>query len=175
MSFGRPVSPESVTIGLAIPPNATGAVFATSDRRRLQRREPERDQHHAADRHGRPEAGQRLQQRAEAERDDQRLDALVAADGPERALEHGEMPRVDRHVVDPQRVEEDQHDGEQPEHGALRRRQQRLVARHRVDGDREHDRHGQRAERGPVRPQPEAAQQDEQHDQRDRGDERRQT
>ena len=45
-SFGISVSPASVTIGIAIAPNATGAVLATSATDgRLHRLEAERDQH----------------------------------------------------------------------------------------------------------------------------------
>ena len=68
-------------IGMAIAPNATGAVFGHErDGRGLDRLEAERDQHHRGDRDRRAEAGERLEQRAEAEGDDHGLDALVVAD-----------------------------------------------------------------------------------------------
>ena len=45
-SLGRPVISASVTIGMAIAPNATGAVFATSATdAALMRLEAERDEH----------------------------------------------------------------------------------------------------------------------------------
>ena len=77
-SLGSPVTSASVVIGMAMAPNATGAVSATSaTAAALMRLEAEADQDRAADRHRRPEPGQRLQQRAEAERDHHDLDALV--------------------------------------------------------------------------------------------------
>ena len=73
-----PVIPTSVTIGIAIAPNATGrGVGHERDRGGLDRLEAERDQHHGGDRHRGAEAGERLEQRAEAEGDDHGLDALV--------------------------------------------------------------------------------------------------
>jgi hypothetical protein len=81
-------------IGVAIAPNATGAVFATSATDAAwERPEAERDQHHRRDRDGRPEAGQRLDQRAEREGDQHRLDALVVGDPGDRPPQHGEVPR----------------------------------------------------------------------------------
>src|SRR5262245_47371128 len=55
------------------------------ERRGLDGPEAERDQHHGADGHWSPEAGERLHQRAEAEGDDHGLDALVVRDGAESA------------------------------------------------------------------------------------------
>ena len=70
-------------IGVAIAPNATGAVLATRAMRGgLDRLEADGDHHHRGDRHGRSEAGERLEQCAEAEGDDHRLDALVVRDRP---------------------------------------------------------------------------------------------
>jgi hypothetical protein len=78
------VTSDSVVIGIAIAPNATGAVFATSAMAAaLIGFEAERDQHHRRDCNGGPEAGERLHQGAEAERDDDGLDALVVRDGSE--------------------------------------------------------------------------------------------
>ena len=70
-------------IGTAIAPNATGAVLATSARiGRPHRREAQRDEHDRRDRDRRAEARERLQQGAEAERDEDRLGALVGRDAP---------------------------------------------------------------------------------------------
>ena len=72
-SFGRPVISDSVMIGVAIAPNATGAVLATSaTAAACIGLKPTASEHHGRDRHRRAEAGQRLDQRAEAERDDRR-------------------------------------------------------------------------------------------------------
>ena len=107
-------------IGTAIAPNATGAVLATSaTRRRLERPEAQRDQHHRADRHRRAEPGERLEQRAEGERDDDRLDPLVVADLRERAAQHVEVAGLDGQVVDPDRVDHDPEDREEAERRAF--------------------------------------------------------
>jgi hypothetical protein len=90
---------------MAIAPKATGAVLAT--------------EHHGGDGDRRAEAGQRLEQRAEAEGDDDRLDALVVRYAAEGPPEHREVPCGLRHVVDPDRRPDDPHDREQPEYRAL--------------------------------------------------------
>jgi hypothetical protein len=43
------------------------------------------------------------------------------------------VPGLDGHVVDPDRVDDDPHDREEAERGALRGRQRDLTGRHRVD------------------------------------------
>ena len=63
------------------------------DRGGLHRLEADRDQHHGGDRHRRAEAGQRLEQGAEAERDDHGLDPLVVGD---RARTTAAAPRSGR-------------------------------------------------------------------------------
>ena len=116
----------SAVIGEASAPKATGAVFAISaTRRRLERPEAQRDQHDDGDRHRRAEAGQRLQQRTEAEGDDDRLDPQVGADPLERAAEHVEVAGRDGEVVDPDRVDDDPQDREEAVGRALAAGQQR--------------------------------------------------
>jgi hypothetical protein len=144
-------------------------------RGRLDRLEAQADQHHRADSHRRSEAGERLEQRAEAERDEHRLHALVVAEPGERALDDGEVPAALGHVVDPDRVDDDPHDREQAERRSLDARVERLAYRHRVDDDRNQDRDRQRAQRGDVRLQPQATEQHEQGDQRQRREEGRPT
>ena len=152
-SFGSSVSSASVTIGVAIAPNATGAVLATSaTAAAFIGLKPTRDQHHRGDRHRRAEAGQRLEQRAEAEGDDHGLDPLVVGDRRERAPQHREVPGLDGHVVDPDRVPDDPHDREQAEARAEHGGVERLADRHRVDDDRDQDRHDQRARAPPSAP-----------------------
>ena len=64
-------------------PKATGAVLATSaTAAALIGLNPRRDEHHGGDGHRRAEPGQRLEQRAEAEGDDDGLDALVVRQTP---------------------------------------------------------------------------------------------
>ena len=96
-SRGSSLTPEaigaSVTIGIASAPKATGAVLATSATRRgLDRLEAQRHQHDDGDRDRCAEPGERLEQRTEAEGDDDRLDPLVGADLLEGAAQHLEVP-----------------------------------------------------------------------------------
>ena len=172
-SLGRPVISASVMIGIAIAPKATGAVFATSATDGgLDRREAERDEHHGRDRHRRAEAGERLEQGAEAERDDHGLDALVVRDPTERPPQHREVPGRLGHVVDPERVPDDPHDREQPEHGAEQRAVDRLAEGHGVHRDGDDERHEQCSDRRLVGLALEAAEQDEERQQRKRGEDR---
>ena len=70
-----------MTIGIAIAPKATGAVLATSaTEAALIGLKPSAISIDRGDRDRRAEAGQRLEQRAEAEGDDHGLDALVVGD-----------------------------------------------------------------------------------------------
>ena len=131
-----------VTIGVAIAPNATGAVLATSaTAAALIGCEADRDQHHRGDRHRRAEAGQRLQQRAEAERDDHGLDPLVVGDRRERPAQDREVPGLDGHVVDPDRVPDDPDDRKQAECSAFARDGERRAERHapHEHGDQDRD------------------------------------
>ena len=161
--LSRPVISDSVVIGMAIAPKATGAVFATrAIDGRLDRPETQPDHHHRGDRDGRAEAGERLHQRAEAEGDDHGLDALVLGDRAERSPQDRKMPGLDGHVVDPDRHDDDPHDREEPERRALERRQPGLIDGHAVDDhrDRHCDREGDQSR--PLRLQLEAAEQHEQ-------------
>ena len=75
---GRPVTAASVRIGVPMAPNATGAVLAMSDEAgRVERREPESHQQRRADGDRRAEPGRAFDERAEGERDEQRLDAAI--------------------------------------------------------------------------------------------------
>jgi hypothetical protein len=115
----------------------------------------------------RAEAGERLQQRTEAERDDDGLDPLVRADPRERPAQHVEVPGRDRQVVDPDGVDHDPEDREEAEGRALGRREQRLADRHGVDDDRHDDGDAERGQRGDPRLDPQDA---EQHEQRGQGE-----
>ena len=107
-------------------------------RGRLDRLEAERGHHGRGDRGRGAEAGQRLQQRAEAERDQHRLDALILRDRADRSPQDGEVPGLDGHVVDPDRRDDDPHDRKEAEGRALSGREDGLIHRHAVDrrGDR---------------------------------------
>ena len=83
VSLSMPVVSPSVTIGTAIEPNATGAVLPISASvAALTGLKPRPTSTTRRDRHGRAEAGQALDQRAERERDHDRLHALVVASRP---------------------------------------------------------------------------------------------
>ena len=171
--LSRPVMSDSVTIGMAIAPNATGAVFATSaSDAALIGRKPRPISITALIATGRAEAGERLHQRAEAERDDHGLDALVLGDRAERAPQHREVPGLDGHVVDPDRHDHDPHDREEAEHGALARGQRGLADRHAVDDQRDEHRHSERDQRRPLRLHLQAAEQHEQGQDRQRREDR---
>ena len=136
--------------------------------RRLQRLETESDQHDRGDGHRSAEAGQRLHQGPERERDEDRLDALVVADRGERAPEHIEVAGRHGHLVHPDRVDDDPQDRKESECRALRAGKHRLADRHAVHDDRDDERNGQRDQRGHPCGHPQHAEQDEQQDQRDR-------
>ena len=123
-SFGRSVSPASVMIGIAIAPNATGAVLATSATDGgLHRLEAERRSSITA------VIATGVPKPASASSSAPKQKAMITAwmrwsseIAVERAPQHGEVPGLVGHVVDPDRVEDDPHDREQAERGALERR-----------------------------------------------------
>jgi hypothetical protein len=121
---------------------------------------------------GVPKPGQRLEQRAERERDDHGLDALIGADRRERPAQHREVAGLHGHVVDPDRVHDDPHDREEAEDGALRPGVERLADGHLVHGDGDDQRDRKRDQRGPLRFHLHAAEQDEQSDERQRREDR---
>ena len=100
--MGNPVTWASVVIGIAIPPNATGAVSATSAKVTAfigLRPTPTSITEQIAI--GVPKPRERLEQRTEAEGDHDHLDTLVVGYRGERPAQHGEIPRLLRHVKDP--------------------------------------------------------------------------
>jgi hypothetical protein len=84
------------------------------------------------------------------------------------------VPGLDGQVVDPDGVDDDPQDREEPEGRALGGAEQRLVDRHRVEGDRDQQGDEQRHQPGDPRLDPQRAQQDEQGQQRQDGTEGRQ-
>jgi hypothetical protein len=155
------------------PKRHRGGVGNQRDRRGANRVQSETNQHHATDRHRRAESRQSLQQRSETDRDHDHLHAVVIRDGAECALEDREVARGVRHVVDPQRVDDNPHDRPQAEGGAFERPLGGLTDRHRVDRDRDDDRDGQRRKRRPLRFQLDDTNEYEQHHQRQQCEDRR--
>jgi hypothetical protein len=166
------VTPDNVAIGVAIAPNAAGAVLPMSAARsRLERLEAEGDEHPARDRDRCAEPRERLQERAERERHDQCLDALVGGGRANRLAQRVEMAGHDRHPVDPHRVDDDPRDREEPEGRAFGGTVERLPSGHLIHADRDHECDRERAGNRAMGRPPKARQEHEQRDERqDRGD-----
>ena len=75
-------------------------------------------------------AGEGLQERADADRDDAPLDARIVGEPSEGAAQDVEVPGVDRHPVHPEGVDDDPHDREEAESGPLGGAGERLAERH---------------------------------------------
>jgi hypothetical protein len=112
------------------------------------RREAQRHQHDAGDRHRSAEAGERLQQAAEAEGDDDRLHPRVVREHVERRAQVLEPAADHGDLVEPDRAEDDPHDREEAVDGALGGRQQGEPRRHVEGRDRDGDRDGDGCEPG---------------------------
>ena len=174
---GRPLTCDSVMIGTAIAPNATGAVLATSATTAARiGAKPSATSITDVIGDRRAEARERLEQRAEAERDEDRLRALVGREGAEAAAQHVEVAGRHGHVEDPQRVDHDPHDREQAVERPVQRGQRRPcptgIANPSIATSRAVDESGQG---GPLRADLEPAEQDQYHRQRQQRDQRGQT
>jgi hypothetical protein len=77
-------------------------------------------------------------------------------------------------VVDPQGVDDDPHDRPEAERRSLQRGVGSLAERHRIDDERDRDRHHEGDQRRPVRLEAQHPQQYEQDEQRQDGEDRRQ-
>ena len=147
-----------------------------ADQRELggfERLEAEPDHQPAADRHRRAEAGRALDEGAERERDHQRLDAAVARDAGDLLLQDDELARFNRELVDEDRVHDQPADREQAERGPVASRGHGELGRHAVDGHRDDAGGQQRDAGGDVRAYVPEREQRHQHDDGDRGDQRR--
>ena len=161
-----PVRLPAVMIGMAMEPNATGAVLASSTVAAARiGGEAERDQHDAGDRDGGAESGEGFQQAAEAERDDDALDPWVTGDPVERGPQVLEPAADHGQLIEPDRRDDDPHDREDAVHRALRGGQQGQVDRHPEGEDRHQDRRRQAGQAGDVGLDLEEAQEDEHHEQ----------
>jgi hypothetical protein len=140
------------------------------DDRGAHRVEAERHEHDRADRDGGAEAGEGLQEGAEAEGDHEGLDARVVGQPPEGAAQDVEVPGADRHPVHPQGVDDDPQDREEAEHGSLGGAGERLVQRHAVREAGDRSGRQQAGEARQVRFDADAAEQDEDDHQREGSD-----
>ncbi len=112
------------------------------DHRRAQGGESDRHEHGGGDRHGGAEAGEGLEQAAEAEGDQEGEHARVVADEEERAPEVLEAARCHRHLVHPDGGQQDPHDGEDAVDEPVGAGGQSRRDRHAERGDRHDEGHG---------------------------------
>ena len=144
-----------------------------ADERGVERRKPEPGQHRRGHRHRRPEPGRALDESAEGEADEHRLQAAVVGERADGVLDDLELPGLQGHPVEDQRRDDDPADREQPERGAVDHRRGGLRYRHAIDADREDERGAEPAQAGhPARLAPDP-QQVEEDGQRNGRDERR--
>jgi hypothetical protein len=103
-----------------------------ADGRRLKRREPQPRQHGRRHRHWRSESGGAFDERAEGERDQQRLQPAVVRQVADGILEHLELAALHRHAVEQNGRENHPPDGKQAERRAVRHGGAELAPGHSV-------------------------------------------
>ena len=91
----------------------------------IERLEPEADEHGGGDGDRRAEPGCALEERAEAERDEQRLQPPILRDRRDRVLDDVELTGLDGEVVQEHGGDDDPADGEEAVEGAVQRRRER--------------------------------------------------
>ena len=171
---GRPETCPSVVIGIAIAPNATGAVSATSAT------EAARIGDSPMPISITPQIATGVPNPASASSSAPKQNAITTTctrmsseTVGESSLEHREVPCDVGHVVDPQGVDDDPHDRPEAERGAFERRIAGLPDRHAVNRHGDDDRDSQRDQRSPLRLHPDDPQQHEQHHQGQESKDRR--
>ena len=112
--------------------------------------EADGDEHDTGDRDRGTESGERLEEAAEAEGDDDRLDSRVVGDDVDDQPEVFEAPRAHGELVEPDRGDDDPHDREQTEGESLRRRQRSETDGHSVGGDRDDESDADGGQSGPM-------------------------
>ncbi len=122
-----------------------------TEARRVPRVEAEADEHARGDGHRRAEAGAALEERPEAERDEQRLQPAIVGERGDRVLEDVEAPGADGDLVERQRAEDDPANREDAVARAVDRRHHCERHRHAVDADSDHERESQRQRAGADR------------------------
>ena len=118
---------------------------------RVPRVEPEAYEHARGDGHRRAEAGAALEERPEAERDEQGLQPAIVGERGDRVLEHVEPSGTNGDLVERQRAEDDPGNREDAVARAVDRRHHRQRHRHAVDADSDHERESQRQRAGADR------------------------
>jgi hypothetical protein len=146
-----------------------------ADTGRVEGIEAEAGQHRARDRDWCAEAGGPLDERAEREGDEKRLQAPVVGQAADRVLDDLEFPGVHRQAIQHDRRKDDPRDREETVGGAVDRRDERELERHPVDHERDDQRRAERRERRHPCRLSQEAEHEEQHGDRDGGDESRHT
>jgi hypothetical protein len=113
---------------------------------------PKPDQHRRRDRDRRPESRCPLNEGAEAEGDQQNLNPPIVSKPRNRLLDDLELAGLDGDVVDKDRRQDDPSDREETKGRPIRRRRQRQLGRHTIDGRRHQHRRAEPDQRGDMRP-----------------------
>jgi hypothetical protein len=173
---GSPVTLASVITGMPIDPNATGAVLASrTDAGSVERIEAEAGEHRARHRDRRTESRGALDERAEREGDEHRLQTPIVGQAADRVLDDLELAGVHRQSIEHDRGEHDPRDREETERGAVDRRDDRQLRRHPVDNQCDEQRRHECRDRGHPCRLPKHAEHEKQHDDRNRRDDGGQT
>ena len=134
-----------------------------------ERRKAKSDQHRRRHRNGRAEAGGTLEEGAETEGNEQKLEPTVVADVADASLQDVELALFVGELVEEDDVENDPADREQAEGGAIDGGHRRHAAWHAEDEDRDQQGGGEAEQRGEVRLHFEDADRAEQDDHRNCG------
>ena len=110
---------------------------------------------------------------AEAEADQEQLNAAVAGKACDLMFQDLEVARLDGDVVEEDRAEDDPADGQEAEGGTVRSGGERELQRHAKGQDGDRDGRGEPEQCSPVCPHVEEGQEAEKDDDGDGGDERR--
>ena len=150
-SKSRPVTAASTTMGVPNAPYATGAVLAINEKARSGER-LESQTHQDGRSHGdrRAESGRALEERAEAERNQQQLQPAIVRNAGDALLQDLEQPGVGGELVHEDHVEDDPADRQQPEEPTQERRLPGHLCGHAIDEDRYRQRDEEPEDRRPM-------------------------
>jgi hypothetical protein len=147
-----PVTLERPAIGVpSAPVSDRRGVGDQREAGRGERREAEADQDRAGDGDRRAETRCAFKERAEAERDQQKLQPPVLSYAADRRLQRLEHAPLHRQAVEEDDVEHDPADGEEAGDGAEHGGAERHARGHREDDDGHEIRHDQRDDGGEMR------------------------
>ena len=138
----------------------------------LQRSESEPDQQSRSHRHGRAEAGRALKECSKAEGDEEQLQATILRDAGQAVLQDVELSGFNRELVHKNNVQHDPADREEAVTGAVNRRRSGKTGWHMKDKDGGEQGRRQSGQRRVVRLYMSERETAEQHDNRQRGQDR---